>query len=77
MRYVHTALVVLFAVVLVVFCVQNLHSASVTFLGWSMDVPFPILAILIYVLGMLTGWSVWSFLRRSIKEATRKPEGGK
>ena len=74
MRIIHTALVVLFAAAIVIFCVQTLDSVPVRYLGWKANIPMPILVPLVYVLGMLTGWSVLSFLRRSIQGARKKPD---
>lgn len=71
MRYLYISALALFAVILLLFCFQNTAAATVKFLGWSTTVPMPLLALVIYVLGMLTGSAVWAFLRRSVKAARR------
>ena len=70
MRSVHTALLILFSVVIGVFCLQNLETVGVSFLGWGMNLPLAVLVLLIYVLGMVSGSVVWSFLRRTAYRAT-------
>jgi uncharacterized integral membrane protein len=63
MRYVYMALIALAVVILLVFKVQNLTVVTVTFLGadFSMSMSFLILGV--YLLGMLTGSSVYGLLR--------------
>ena len=39
---------------------------TVRFLNWGVTVPFALLAVVIYVAGMLSGWSVWPSSGRSI-----------
>lgn len=71
MRIIHAATLLLLAAAVVVFCVQNLETVSVRFLGWGVGLPFPILVVLVYVLGMITGGSLLSFVRRSLRKATQ------
>jgi uncharacterized integral membrane protein len=70
MRTIYTAVLILFTVVVGIFCVQNLETVAVSFLGWSMNLPLAILVLLVYVLGMISGSGVWWFLRRSASRAT-------
>jgi uncharacterized integral membrane protein len=74
MRYVYMALIVLTVVILMVFKVQNLTVVTVTFLGadFSMSMSFLILGV--YVLGMLTGSSVYGLLRTWARGALQKPQ---
>jgi uncharacterized integral membrane protein len=74
MRYVYMALIVLTVVILLVFKVQNLTVVTVTFLGadFSMSMSFLILGV--YILGMLTGSSVYGLLRTWAKGALQKPQ---
>lgn len=76
MRYLHAGLLVLFVVVVAVFCFQNLKTVDVAFLGWSASVPLALLVVVTYVLGMATGGGLISFLRRSyrgVREAKQSP----
>lgn len=74
MRKLHAAVLILFAVVVLVFCIQNLGTVSVAFLGWKVSLPLPLLVLLIYLLGMISGWGVLSFLRRSFRRARETDE---
>lgn len=69
MRWVHVAIIVLFAGVTLVFAVQNLQSVTMSFLGFSLRLPMALMAVVIYLLGMATGGSLWSLLRRSFAGA--------
>jgi len=70
MRVIYGSILLIFAAVIVIFCVQNLKSVSVDFLGWNFSLPLPILALLVYVLGMFSGHGLWTFLRRTYLRAT-------
>ena len=48
------------------FAIQNLEIVTLTFLGLSARVPLALLVVIIYVLGMATGGSLFALLRRSI-----------
>lgn len=72
MRVIHAAILLVLALVLIVFCVQNFETVSVRFFGWGLSLPLPVLVLVVYVLGMASGWSVWSYLRRSIHDLTER-----
>ena len=72
MRWFHLTVVALFALVLLIFVVQNLESTTLAFLGFSMTVPLALAFVIAYLLGMATGGSLWSLLRRSV-ERSRGP----
>lgn len=74
MRIVSTALILLFAIGVLVFCLQNLDAVTVSYLGWHLSIPLAVLVLLVYVLGMFTGWGLVSFLRRSWTRAREKAE---
>ncbi len=65
MRWFHLAVIALFVVATVIFAVQNLEIVTVSFLGFSASMPLALLVVIIYVLGMATGSSLWALLRRS------------
>jgi putative membrane protein len=67
MRYLLAAVLLAFLSAIVVFALQNTESVTVRFLNWSVTLPFALLAIIIYLAGMLSGWGVVSFVRRSIR----------
>lgn len=72
MRWIHMALVALFAVLIVIFAAENLQIVTMSFLGFSLTVPMVLQVVIVYVLGMATGSSLLALLRRAI-EGVRKP----
>ena len=69
MRWLHISAVVIFAVAVLVFVVQNFEIVTMSFLGFSARAPLALLAAVAYVLGMATGGSLWSLLRRSLQKS--------
>ena len=67
MRWIHFSVVVIFALAVVVFVAQNFTMVTMSFLGFSARAPVALLVALVYVLGMATGGSLWSLLRRSLQ----------
>jgi putative membrane protein len=70
MRWFHLIIVILFAVVTLIFALQNLEIVTMSFLNFSVRMPVAILTIVVYVLGAVTGGSLYALLRKSI-EASR------
>ncbi|TVS20662.1 MAG: DUF1049 domain-containing protein [Planctomycetaceae bacterium] len=70
MRVIYAAVLLLFVAAVAVFCVQNLGSVAISYLGWQVMVPLSLLVVVVYLLGMVTGWGLLSLLRRSIRRAT-------
>jgi putative membrane protein len=73
MRFVHLAIIVIFVAATLIFALQNLQSVTMSFLGYSLRMPLALQAIVTYLLGMATGGSLWTLLRRSI-EGTRRTD---
>ncbi len=63
MHYVTGALAALFALVVVIFALQNLGSVDVSFLVWSMTVPKFLLILGTYVLGVVSGWGLLAVIK--------------
>jgi len=63
MRWLHITVVAVLAIAFVVFALQNLQMVTAAFLGFSFRAPLALLCIVIYLLGMATGGSVWSLVR--------------
>ena len=57
MRWVHIAIVVLFAAGTLIFLVQNREIVSMDFLGFSVRAPLAVIAASFYLLGAITGSS--------------------
>ncbi|MCZ8340563.1 MAG: LapA family protein [Burkholderiaceae bacterium] len=69
MRYLHIAIIVLLTALVLTFKVQNLQSVTVQFLSWTALMPVMALILLIHLLGMFTGGSLWSLFKRSYRGA--------
>ncbi|REK06829.1 MAG: LapA family protein [Planctomycetota bacterium] len=68
MRYVVAALAILALVAIAIFSVQNLEAIQVTFLAWSISVSKFLVVIVAYLLGMVTGWSLFDLIKRFFRE---------
>ncbi|MCX7306019.1 MAG: LapA family protein [Hyphomicrobiales bacterium] len=73
MRWFHTSVVVVLAVALLIFALQNLQTVTVAFLGFSISAPLAVLFIVIYLLGMATGGSIWSLARWAWQGSRQTP----
>lgn len=56
------------------FAVQNTQTVTVKFWTWGFTSPVAFLAVVAYLLGMVSGWNVVAFLRSSIRHVTLQPE---
>lgn len=72
MRYVYIGLIIVVTAVVLMFKIQNLTSVTVSLFSMSLTMPVSLLVIGIYLLGMLTGSTLWSLLRGWMQGATRK-----
>ena|SRR5689334_4335358 len=72
MRWIHLAVIVLFAAVTAVFAMQNLQTVTVSFFRIGTQMPLAFLVAIIYLLGALTGGSLFALLRRSFERARRR-----
>jgi lipopolysaccharide assembly protein A len=67
MRWFYLTIVIVFVAVIVIFVVQNRELVTMTFLGFSLRAPLAILAAIVYVLGAVTGGSLFALLRKSVR----------
>ncbi len=74
MRYLQALVFLGFLLAVGVFAVQNRDVITVNFLSWNLSQPVAILSVVVYVLGMLSGWAVVGFLRGSFRGATARPQ---
>ena len=72
MRYVYMLLILLAVGILLLFKVQNLAAVTVSFLGSDFTMPVSFLIFVVYVLGILTGSSVFGLLRSWTQGAMQK-----
>ena len=67
MRWLYLAVVVVFVAALLLFIVQNTGGVSVSFFTFAMNAPLSMVVLVVYVIGALTGGSLYALLRRSIR----------
>ncbi|MGB9367216.1 MAG: hypothetical protein WCE79_14505, partial [Xanthobacteraceae bacterium] len=63
MRWMYVAVIAVLALVTLIFALQNFQSVTFSFLRLQLSVPLALLVIIVYVLGMVTGGSVWALVR--------------
>ena len=73
MRFVQAVIFLAFLGAIGVFAVQNTDAITVNFWTWRITGPVAILAIATYILGMLSGWTVVAFVRRSVRRVRERP----
>lgn len=64
MKFIKTFALVVMVLLFVIFAIQNFESVTITLFIWSIKLPLVITAIVIYVLGMLTGGILKSGLKK-------------
>ncbi len=68
MRWFYAALIVIFVAAIIAFGLQNREAVTVSFLGFSLRSPLAVLATIMYLLGAVTGGSLFGLLRHSVRE---------
>ena len=63
MRIVYFLILVIVVAAVVVFAVQNNVPVTLQYLDQSVSTTLPLLVVVVYLLGMLSGWTVVGFLR--------------
>ena len=71
MRRIYLAIVVVFVAALLIFIFQNTQSVDISFLALGVTLPLAILVLVAYVLGALSGGSLYALLRRSVAGSRR------
>jgi uncharacterized integral membrane protein len=70
-RWIYLAIVVVFVAALIIFIFQNTQSVGVSFLALGVTLPLAVLVVVAYVLGALSGGSLYALLRRSVAGSRR------
>jgi putative membrane protein len=70
-RWIYLAIVVVFVAALIIFVFQNTQSVDVSFLALGVTLPLAIVVLVAYVLGALSGGSLYALLRRSVAGSRR------
>ena len=71
MRVVYLAVVVVFVAAVLIFVLQNAQSVDVSFLSLAVSAPIALVVLVVYVLGAMTGGSLYGLLRRSLRGSRR------
>jgi putative membrane protein len=72
MRWAYLTVVVLFVAAAIIFVFQNVGVETMSFLGFSVRAPLAVLAAVAYILGAVTGGSLFALLRKSV-QGSRAP----
>lgn len=73
MRYLLGLILLIFLGAVGLFAVQNTQAITVRFWDRSLSAPVALLAVGVYLLGMISGWNVIAFLRGSIRRVRSGP----
>jgi hypothetical protein len=74
MRFIQAILLVAFLGAILIFAWQNSQTVMISFLNRGITARNALVIVAVYLLGTLTGWTVVSYLRRSIQKVTQRPE---
>jgi lipopolysaccharide assembly protein A len=69
MRWVYLAIIVLFVVATIIFAAQNLQLVTITLLGFSATMPLALLSVALYIVGAVTGGSLFALLRGLVERS--------
>ncbi len=73
MRLIQAGIFLAFLATIGIFAVQNRDVINVNFLNWSLSQPVAMVTVAVYILGMLSGWTVVTFARGSFRRVTERP----
>jgi lipopolysaccharide assembly protein A len=73
MRWFYLAIVIVFAAATLIFVLQNFDSVTMAFLGLRIRAPLALVVAIVYVLGAITGGSLYALLRYSIRQSKTGP----
>jgi uncharacterized integral membrane protein len=73
MRFIQAVLFLVFLGAVGVFAIQNTSSVTVDFWTWQVTAPVALVIVAVYFLGMLSGWTVVAFVRRSLQRVGERP----
>ncbi len=73
MRYIQAVILLVFLAAIGVFALQNRNVITVSFFTWNLSEPVAFLTVVVYLLGMLSGWTVVAFVRGSFRRISEHP----
>lgn len=77
MRWVYLAIIILFAAATIIFALQNFEIVTVSLLGFNARVPLALVVAIAYLLGAVTGGSLFALLRRSYEGSRQTMVGSR
>jgi lipopolysaccharide assembly protein A len=72
MRVVYLLILLLAVAAVVVFAVQNSETITVRYVDQSVSCGLPLFVAIVYLVGMISGWTVFGLLRRSLRGVTEQ-----
>jgi lipopolysaccharide assembly protein A len=72
MRVICLVILLIMLAAVVVFAAQNNEAVTLRYLDRSVSTTLPLLIAAVYLLGMLSGWTVVGFLKRSLRRVTER-----
>lgn len=76
MRHLYTLLIIIFSLLVFIFIFQNLTTINIQFFSAAISMPFSVLAVIIYFIGMASGGVLVSSLRTVVQRATTSKKPG-
>jgi putative membrane protein len=73
MRWFFFLVLLVLAAAVAVFAVQNQEAVTIQFLDWSVSHSLAIIVGVVYLAGMISGWTVLGIVRRSLRRVTKEP----
>ncbi len=75
MRIVYFLILLILLAAVVFFALQNNETVTLRFFYRSVTSSLPLLIAVVYLLGMISGWTVVGFIRRSVRGLTERRRG--
>jgi len=73
MRKIYFLILLVFLAAIGIFALQNRETITLNYLGQSISCPPSLLIAIVYVLGMVSGWTVIGLVQRSLRRVTDHP----
>jgi uncharacterized integral membrane protein len=77
MRWIYLGIIIVFAVAIVIFALQNFEIVTMSLLGFNARVPLALVVAIAYLLGAATGGSLFALLRRSYQGSRQTMMGSR
>jgi putative membrane protein len=75
MRFLFLLILLIAIGAIAIFAMQNNETVTIRYFERSITCPLPLLVAVVYLLGMVSGWTVIRFLSRSLRRVTEHREG--